>query len=281
MGGKGAVGGAGRGAIPVSGDPEFRGCTTASRCEGPSCPPASPGMPGPGHLRPGSPSVSLDLDEPPQLIAQLGRSAGDIEWRLAPEGNVVSTLTWNGSAYDPVPISAEAVPDPGSTAFVSARGASLPAFSGELVVPARIHLSKLPIGFVVRDGAPAPATAIEAGGAGGMAADEGDAGQAGQAGTASPNIWRFEWSAEGEQGLVEISVESVFKPDAQATIVSTFCRVPATDGAVEVASSAYPGRTEATIRVVTLDTAGDEPAVTLFGVRQVASLVMDPVPLAP
>ncbi|MEO7036383.1 MAG: hypothetical protein ABI548_20745 [Polyangiaceae bacterium] len=224
-------------------DPPALGCTTSYGCTGAQCAPVCPTPIG-YEFVPAEPSVSL-VGTSAWLPDGASSSLGVIEFRSSSDANASPFASLNGATLSG---SFAGIAD-GAHLWLASKGAALPPFAADLVLPA-VQLTTLPAGWSVVAGAAPQA----------------------DAGAPTTNGSTFTWTSADADGFVELSWSSLFMPDMHGSVTSVFCRVAVSAHEFSPLLGAYGGGSASgSLRVVRL-THADAGAsrVTLVAKRQLA-----------
>lgn len=279
----------------VDANPAFLGCVTASWSYGrfPPYKPCIPPLPLPTRAE--RSGAALILDATPRVGSGLRSSAGDIQLSLEPRAGPVAVLSWGPDNRYPFVLVQDDFRT-GELLAVSAPGDALPAFEGQLTIPAHVQLV-LPASWVhvpSGDTADGAATTGDAGigNDAGTARDAGTVRDAGAAGdvmadagsvvvSEQPTVVR--WSSDSEDGVLEIELTSTFRPDAETRVDYLFCRTPLSAHELTLPPfTVYRGgdpfrRTGGSVRsVVSVDSSPHGAGVRLHAERLIANITFTP-----
>jgi len=292
-GGGGALGGSGglagsagepcyRPGEEVNSDPAFMGCSLKNWNYGrePDRPvTCTPAIPLPTSAA--GAGAALVLGESSSVESGLEASAGDIQFSLARRASPVAVLSWSGVRYGFTPVQDDF--QAGELLAVNAPGDTLPAFGGELPIPAHVQLT-LPSRWVAVTSEPGSDAGTGDAGTG----DAGEASNPGDAGNAAGNGWEllaesptlFDWTSDADDGLLEIEFRSEFAPDAGVSVSHLFCRVALSAHHLEVPTWPWsPGfATSASGRARVVVTTETPNGIRLHAERLVAILPLAPWP---
>jgi hypothetical protein len=228
MGGSGGLAGSAgepcyRPGEEVNSDPAFMGCSLKywNYVRPLACTPAIP-LP----TSAAGAGAALVLGESSFVESGLQASAGDIQFSIARRASPVAVVSWSGVRYGFGPVQDDF--QTGELLAVNAPGDTLPAFGGELPIPAHVLLTLLPRWVAVTSGPGSDAGTGDAG-----PGDAGDANHRSDAGNAAGDGWMLleqsptllDWTSDTDDGLLEFEFRTEFQPDATVSVSQLFCRV--------------------------------------------------------